>query len=356
METVKSISFECKENGSNKEYHIQIVKSGSEFLINFQYGAIGSTLRPGTKTPSPISEGEAEKLFQKLIKERLAKNYKPSGESKDTGFSGPTIQSKEVVMLPQLLNAIDDVDKYINDDEYIAQEKFDGNRQMIISGNGIVIGLNKKGIAIQLQKLIIDAVKYFECIIDGEIIGEKLFVFDILSLNGEDLKNLAVVQRLKVLGYLKFGKAIEIVKTAYTREEKQKMYDKLVANNSEGIVFKLKSSPYTAGRPNSGGNSLKYKFIKEASFIVQGHTKGKRSIELGLIDNGNRVFMGKCTVPPNKTVPEIGSVVEVKYLYCYLGGCIFQPVYKEQRTDVDLNECVMSQIVYKQGQEVEVED
>ena len=46
------------------------------------------------------------------------------------------------------------------------------------------------------------------------------------------------------------------------------MFDKLKEENREGIVFKKKSAPYTHGRPNSGGNMLKYKFYKTATFIV----------------------------------------------------------------------------------------
>jgi bifunctional non-homologous end joining protein LigD len=159
-----------------------------------------------------------------------------------------------------------------------------------------------------------------------------------------------------VLNTLAFGSAIEVVKTAYTRAEKLKMYNDLKEAKAEGVVFKLKTSKYVAGRPNSGGEQLKSKFYKEASFIVKDFTKGKRSVGLELInENGERVHMGKCTIPPNKDVPPIGAVVEVRYLYAYKGGAIFQSTYKHQRNDVDVKECLMTQIIYKVGQEVEVE-
>lgn len=360
METVKQVSFECKENGSNKEYHIQMVKSGSDFTINFQYGAIGSTLKPGTKTASPVSEAEAEKLFQKLIKERHSKGYTQVGDAKASGYSAEVvIEKKTHGIFPQLLNSIeeDEVMKYINDDDYLAEEKKDGERRMVRSEGDfgdMLIGLNKKGQEVQLIDSIRDAIKYFRCIVDGEIIGEKLYVFDILSNRGVDLTSSPLIERLKVLNTLHFGKAIEIVKTAYTREEKLKLYNELKTANAEGIVFKLKSSKYVAGRPNSGGAQLKHKFYKEASFIVKDLTKGKRSVGLELLnEGGERVFMGKCTIPPNKDLPAVGDVVEVRYLYAYMGGAVFQPTYKDKRTDVDVEECLMSQIKYKAGQEEE---
>ena len=39
--------------------------------------------------------------------------------------------------------------------------------------------------------------------------------------------------------------------------------------------------------------------------------------------------------------------MEVRYLYCFKGGKVYQPVYLGPRDDVDTNECKMSQIKYK---------
>jgi bifunctional non-homologous end joining protein LigD len=358
---MKNLSFECTTNGSNKEYHIQMVEKGSGFVINFQYGAIGSTLKPGTKTPDgPVDEAAAEKLFAKLIKERLAKGYTQVGEAKASSFSAEVVTEKKTHgIYPQLLNSIeeDEVMKYINDDTYIAQEKKDGERRIVISKEEKTIGLNKKGQEIQMPSCF-DGCVHNACVIDGEVIGEKLFVFDLISVGkSNSVSDMRLEERLKLLNTLVFTNAVEVVKTAYTSAEKLKMYNELKEANAEGIVFKRKDSKYVAGRPASGGPHLKNKFYKEASFIVKDFTKGKRSIGLELIDeNGNRVFMGKCTVPPNKDLPEIGDVVEVRYLYAYKGGAIFQPVYKHKRNDVDVEECLMNQIIYKAGQEVEVED
>ena len=358
----KSVSFVCQENGSNKEYHIQMTKSGTGYVITFQYGAIGQTLKPGSKTPGgPIDEVAAEKLFQKPIKERLGKGYTqtyqsfPGGEVKGSGFSAQVITEKKTHgIFPQLLNTIEDdeVMKYINDDDYIMQEKKDGERRLVIGKIDFneSIGINKKGFEVSIPQVIASSFQD-DCVVDGEIIGDKLYVFDLLFQDGTDLRNYDCILRLSRLSHLSFGSGIEVVKTAYTREEKLKMYNELKEAKAEGVVFKDKLELYKAGRPNSGGPQLKNKFYKEASFIVKNITKGKRSVGLELInENCERVHMGKCTIPPNKEIPVIGSVVEIRYLYAYRGGCIFQPNYKEPRTDVDVEECLMTQIVYKAGQ------
>ena len=76
-------------------------------------------------------------------------------------------------------------------------------------------------------------------------------------------------------------------------------------NNKEGIVFKKADSTYKAGKPNSGGDHLKYKFYKTATFIVKEISKSKRSVGLELYNNEDKIFMGKVTIPPNKDVPKV---------------------------------------------------
>jgi bifunctional non-homologous end joining protein LigD len=348
---MKSISLYYKDGSSNKEYHTQMVKSDKGVVVNFQYGRVGNALQTGTKTPTPVSEVEAEKIYDKLVKEKIGKGYKEREDSeKKNDFSGPaTTEKKTHGIFPQLLNAIDNVQDFINDDKYLAQQKLDGMRRMVVAENRVVIGLNKKGQTVQLTDSIMDAVTYFDCILDAEIISDKLYVFDILSFEGKDFKEKSCHERIVALNYLHFGKAIEVVQTAFTREEKQKMYDDLREHNAEGIVFKLKSSKYVAGRPNSGGSQVKFKFQNTGTFIVADITKDKRSVGLEMINNiGERVFMGKCTISPNFDVPKVGTFVEIQYLYCYPnGGKIFQPVFLTEREDCDMTDINMSQLVYK---------
>jgi bifunctional non-homologous end joining protein LigD len=80
MKNIKEISLFFKEGTSDKEYHVQMVKSDKGVVVNFQYGRVGNTLTAGTKTPTPVSEEEAEKIYGKLLKEKMGKGYKESGK------------------------------------------------------------------------------------------------------------------------------------------------------------------------------------------------------------------------------------------------------------------------------------
>lgn len=347
----KSLFF--KDGSSDKEYHVQIVPTEDHrFVVNFQYGRRGSALQTGTKTPTSVLQAEAEKIFIKLVNEKIRKGY-VEGPGGDSGSvpSESFAKSVEVVFAPQLLNEIEDPQVYIDDDDYVAQEKFDGERRPIISTAEGVIGINKKGQAVPVSKAIVDSLPDYSSItIDAEIIGDTIYAFDIVESNGGNYVSMPLVQRLTVLeaSRVLFGKQIVVVETAYTKKEKQAMFDRIKAENGEGIVFKKKDAPYTPGRPNSGGSALKFKFHKTATFIVVGSTPGKRSVGLEMIDkDGHMQFMGKVTIPPNKEIPTTGDIVEVRYLYAFLGGKIFQPFYLDKRTDADITDCNMKQLIYK---------
>ena len=357
MKTLKSISLYFQEGSSDKEYHIQLVQETSGYVVNFQYGRRGAALKGGTKTDTPVDLPKAEKIYESLLREKKAKGYQEdttgataSAYTKVSNLPYLTTSSSTqnvAHITPQLLNIIDNPEYYIDNDNYLAQEKKDGERRMIINSKSNVIGLNKKGIEVPLPNAIALSIVDL-CILDGEIIGEQYFVFDILYFNGVSLKELPCQERIKLLSTLKFGKSITIVPTAYTKEEKGQMYIDLQNANKEGIVFKNKYSVYKSGRPNSGGDQLKFKFYKTATFIVANMTANKRSVGVELIGSqNNRVFMGKVTIPPNFDIPDIGDLVEIRYLYAYKDGAIYQPVYLGIRNDSDLSDATMKQIIYK---------
>lgn len=342
----KSASLFYKSGTSDKEYHLQLIEKGDKWVVNYQYGRRGGNLKAATKTPNPLSYEEADKIYTAKLKEQLSEGYQ-YGEVKSDFSVEMKPRDKMVHILPQLLNVIEDADLFINDDAWMGQEKKDGERRLVISSNKI-IGLNKKGEETPLPDSIIKSINDI-CILDGEIIGSKLYVFDILSLNDRNLKGLPAEERLETLRHLKFGKGIEVVETAFSKRDKRIMFDTLKKNKAEGMVFKKKDSIYEAGRPASGGNQRKFKFYKTATFIVFNITAGKRSVGLELIDDNTnkRVFMGKVTIPPDQNIPNVGDLVEVRYLYAYLGGAVYQPTYLGKRNDQDLTDATMKQIVYK---------
>jgi len=136
------------------------------------------------------------------------------------------------------------------------------------------------------------------------------------------------------------------VPTALTKAEKALAFCTFKAMKAEGVVFKRLDAPYTSGRPASGGPQRKFKFCETATFIVS-HINAKRSVSLMLLDGNKTVPVGNVTIPPNEKIPVVGATIECRYLYCFRGGSIFQPVYLGERDDIPSQECTLGQLKYK---------
>lgn len=247
---------------------------------------------------------------------------------------------------PQLLNSIseDKLEKYIIDNNFCAQEKYDGVRKMIIKENSKIIGVNKKGLVVDVIQGIQDELNKLDInyIVDGEAFENYIILFDCLIPRSykERYKNLSTL--------IPNSKYIKIAPTAFTTKEKRALLACLMSENAEGIVFKNIHSKYTPGRPNSGGDMLKYKFTETCTCQVLSINKTKRSIALAMYtEEGKIVNVGNVTVYPNQDIPLEGSFVEVQYLYFFLGGSLFQPVLKGPRIDCDTSDCNIAQLKIK---------
>jgi bifunctional non-homologous end joining protein LigD len=356
----ENISLYYREGGSDKVYLIALEEDPKGWLVNFQYGRRGSSLVTGSKTAKPVSYTKAKQLYDKLIMEKTGKGYTEDTNGKV--FSSTVTAPKDTGVRPQLLNEIEEseVMKYINDPQWCAQEKYDGRRRMFIKKGNLVTATNRKGLAVPLDVLVNVWFNKFngDIIFDGEDMGSNVMIFDIL--NSDANSNLGYKDRyfaLNVIFKNMNSPGLSLAPTAWSTKEKRDLYNKLIEDNAEGIVFKKVDAKYKPGRPNSGGDQLKFKFVASASCVVMKANTTKRSIQVGVFDTMNAGALktvGNVTVYPNMEIPEVGSIVEVKYLYYFPEGSLFQPVLLGIREDVDANDCILAQLKIKR-EEVENE-
>lgn len=261
------------------------------------------------------------------------------------------------LIIPQLLSEIEEIDVplYLNNLEWGAQEKKDGRHitlQVIVNGPFLI--QNKKGETSTCAPEFEQSLRSLNrsLLIDGEHIGNKFHVWDLLEIDGVDIRELPYfsetsASRYSLLKSLNFDDTIKIVKLAITTEEKIALYKWLQENKKEGIVFKKLAAEFTPGK---GDDQFKFKFYAESSVIVTDGREGKASIGMEVIDpnTNSRVFVGHCSCSSN---PPIGSVVDIKYLYAYPGGCLIQPSFKGIRDDIDIEECTTLKLKYKAEEE-----
>ena len=370
-----------QRSGHDKTYHVGLIQNSSgTFDVRTAWGGRGSNLSRGeVGTGLPLAD--AEKLFEKQVKAKQVKSgydTSPSisGMNCNTVFSafatasGESFTPPEITSTadpvrfegigPMLLNEITEpeVEKYINNPEWGLMRKYDGVRQMIVvtNENGTFShrGINKKGGFVPIRTEIQEAIESLgvpTLHIDGEAIGERLHCFNLLEKDGIDLASgqfQTAYEHLEQLLEGKTGAGLELVKLAVTKEDKRAMFNEIKAKGGEGVVFIRLASSYREGRPNSGGDILKFKFKASASCIVTGSRSGKRSVEISLLDGNKLVSVGNVTIPANYEVPTMDTLVEVEYLYVKnRQGNLFQPVYKGPRDDVEREECIIGQLKYK---------
>jgi len=351
----ESISLEYRDGSSDKVYqaHLEQVQGTGDFTVKFSYGRRGSALTSGTKTPQPTPYYLAKKIYDKLVNEKVAKGYQVAGKSSASPVMIATRKSTGII--PQLLNEIgeEDVQKYIDDPAWGMQEKNDGQRKTMTSRSGDITIGNKKGLETSIDPIVhTDFVKLLkkhpDVSIDGEDMGNHIRVFDLLTSAG------GYQDRYLDLMNMKLPKSIVLVQLAITKKQKEAMFKRLKNDKAEGVVFKKLDAIYKPGRPNSGGDQLKFKFKDTASCIVLANNAGKSSIAVGVLDEkGEIVNVGNSTVYANQNVPNVGDIVEIEYLYYFPGGSLFQPVLKGIRVDVDREECLLSKLKTKQTIEAE---
>jgi len=317
---------------SDKIYYASIEHDGTGYRVMFEFGRRGSALRRDTKTNIPIGLTTAKSIYESLVNSKKAKGYKEIAQ--DTRVNqqnaslpipvGPvkpsvSTQSTPVVSV-QLLNPIDDekeAERYLSDNDYWMQEKFDGKRiRLHFHGVGTVKIFNKQGkeimcpadlgrSAMQLGSATI------ECQLDGELVGMTYHVFDLLSFGGCNLEDKPYEERYDKLQSLNLPAGMALAACYVNEAEKREAYNLYKSKNKEGVVFKNCKAPYVGGRPASGGDQVKCKFWASCSCLVVERNGNKRSVGVQLFDNGACVFVGNVTIPPNFDIPLKGDVVEV---------------------------------------------
>jgi bifunctional non-homologous end joining protein LigD len=354
--TKESVTLYFKEGSSDKVYQASIEEKGDKFVVNFAYGRRGTALNAGTKTDSPVAFDEAKKIYDKLLREKTAKGYKPGEGEEAPANVAAAVASKEerdTGLRPQLLNPIEETGAIIllNDPDFWAQEKFNGKRCLLKKTDDEVIGTNRMGLAVALPSKVASAAKASanNFVIDGELLGDALVAFDVLAMDGRDLRSKPYFDRLPLLNALfDIEGVIRSAETALTTKDKLGLYEQLKKENAEGIVFKRRDAKYSAGRPNTGGPQLKFKFYATCSAIVVEGRAGKRSVALALLDGKSEVAVGNVTVPANQAIPKVGQIIEVRYLYAHKGGSLYQPTLLGVRDDVGRDACKLSQLKYIQ--------
>ena len=141
--------------------------------------------------------------------------------------------------------------------------------------------------------------------------------------------------------------------TADGAKAKRKLYEKLVEQMAEGLVFKDRKAAYSPGRPSSGGTQRKHKLIKTCDVAILMNA-GNAYAMCVYGDDGKALDCGKVfagtTNETRKLIDDLLAagerpVAEIKYLYATDDEKLFQPVFVRLRDDKQPLECLRSQLL-----------
>jgi bifunctional non-homologous end joining protein LigD len=339
---------------------VELVAQGDGYVVNFAYGPVGGSAKTGSKTPRPVPLGFAEATYDALVAEKInGSSHYQAVNGAATEYVRPALAATHAhpvkCLPPRLLNDIDpnDIPHLIADPDWWLQIKHDGDRVQLHVQDGTVTLFSGRSSKVRAIPKAIAEARYPDnnVVLDGELVDDTLWVFDLMTASspqeGEiDMRQLEYEMRWAgaAVFVLQINcPKIRLVETATTEKDKAALVWTAKERHHEGVVFVNKNAKYKAGRPNRGGDNLRWKFRASGSFIVAGHHRTKDSLDVKLHDG---TMIGSVTMI-GKERPPVGTVVEVEYLYCQ--SSLVQAVYKGVRTDVKPSACVRSQLQFKDG-------
>ncbi|MBP1858990.1 DNA ligase D [Rhizobium herbae] len=207
-------------------------------------------------------------------------------------------------------------------DDWLNEAKFDGYRLMIALGKSGVTCFTRTGLN-WTEKFpdIINGFAALDCdsaLIDGEAVaaseegskfsalqkaiktgGEtRFYAFDLLHLDGKDLRRKPLIERKKALKSLldTLGPSRAVQYSEHVRGNGEKVFQAMCNASQEGIIAKRADAPYREGRV---GSWLKIKCTRRQEFVIGGYSPSDKrgrafaSLLVGAYEGDKFVYQGR---------------------------------------------------------------
>ncbi|AUN96896.1 DNA ligase D [Bacteriovorax stolpii] len=216
------------------------------------------------------------------------------------------------------------VDSLPLSEDWVHEIKYDGYRTLcrkdkksiqLVTRGGLDWSKKYQSILKECEKLPVDSI-----VMDGEIVwldnqghssfqglqnaleahrdGQLIYyVFDLLFLNGFDIRNFPLIERKKLLEQvIQKTKSQKIIYSSHWNEDGASVFKSACDNKLEGIISKNIHGQYLSGR---GKNWLKIKCKNVQEFVIGGYTLQKNGASLGAVllgahnEKGEFQYLGK---------------------------------------------------------------
>jgi len=298
-------SLYFKDSVSDKEYHVEMVAQSGGYVVNISYGRVGSKLQSGTKTSSPVSKLEAEKLMKSVVNSKIAKGYVLLG-----ALASATQPAKKGIA-PMLCTKMLPTEAENLSDEWVIEKKFDGVRATIKDGQLFCRrGNNITGRFPEFTN--IDKLKQSY---DGEIIAVSLrskkspaifMAFDLPDAQGDNEARREMLEQTKCPKWMDICEQFDM--SHFTG-----LWEEVLKNTDEGVVVKRKDTMYVNGARSNGWKKVKAFLETTATFVS--YEEHPRGIKMETADGRTVNVNGEQAKGVKATIDTQGSVkAEIQYL------------------------------------------
>jgi bifunctional non-homologous end joining protein LigD len=318
------IHFTLEGKKLRGDWHLVRLRDGNNWLLIKS----SEDLKPVSKKADDMS-ALSGKTMKQLAQNGEVWEAKPEKESRATRprVSKPTPRGRAVrapvqFIEPMKARVIDSPPKY---GDWIYEIKFDGFRALAFKNGAEDVRLlsrNNKDFNGKFPEIVkgIAKLNADEAILDGEVValdekgvssfqllqafelGEErpavfFYVFDLLRLNGEDLRSKDLIKRKAQLQKLLLNAPDEIRFSGSLGEDATPLLKQAQKLGLEGLIGKRKESRYEAGQRT--GAWIKLKLHREQEFVIGGYTnpQGSRphfgALLVGFHEDGKLHFAGK---------------------------------------------------------------
>jgi bifunctional non-homologous end joining protein LigD len=177
-----------------------------------------------------------------------------------------------------------------------------------------------------------------DCTLDGELVGNVYFAFDLLEADGQDLRRLPLRERQAVLLALQalFPDWIQPIPTARPGQSGSEYLQAVLRAGGEGCVAKHMAAPY-------GCQWFKAKRLTTFDVVVISPASFARSVNIGQYSDGALVDCGKVSVFNLGTLDNLraGAVLEIAAQGRTVKGNFREPRFLKVRTDKPATACTI---------------
>lgn len=204
-----------------------------------------------------------------------------------------------------LLTDCTDLEALLRDDEWIMEEKLDGDRAIVEKRGNAVTVTSREGNPIKPSESIVSLAMLcdFDFVADGELMpGGEFYCFDIIEEDGQKLDECSLMVRLASAE----SKPFKQPRFAIGNVEKIALLAEIELQGGEGVVFKRSGSTYIQGARSKDWQ--RFKFYETEDFTVGQVNIAKCSFE-AIRDGKSWGY-----VPASlNTLPSPGDTVRIRF-------------------------------------------